>query len=435
MNLKTFNYLLLLAIALTLGAMTLPHYLPKKRLVVIPNPQTITFLYSNREAGDPNHSLWVDQRQNHWRCVVRDPDDNLICSFNFLFHPDTVQGVDLSAYSGVNIALKYTGNAPRMRIHIRSFDERFSTAEDTNSSKFHFVTIFTRDFDQQLYIGMHEFRVADWWLSQYNLPRQLSFPDFRKSLTMGFDFEDQLLPGTHDIVIEKIEFVGEWISSNYWYPGIMVIWLTFGATMVISRLVQLHRQNQRDRKHITQLNWNNRTLLNESEVLKKLSTTDALTGALNRYGLDQYVARASQNERRELAVIIMDIDHFKRINDRRGHDVGDNILKSLSLLIQQHVRDQDIFGRWGGEEFILLCPNASATKAFALAEKIRILINNYHFGEDKPLLITASFGVGVLQAGEDFTSVFKRVDTALYRAKTLGRNCTVMAKETLDEGD
>lgn len=432
MNLKTFNTTLLIAIVLTLGAMALPQYLPQKRLTLVPNPETITFIYSNKEEGDINHAVWVDQGQYHWRCAVGNPNEYLICSFNLLFDTGSKQGLDLSGYSGMNIALDYRGDAPRMRLYLRSFDERFSTEEDTNSTKFHFATIFTRDLEKELYIGLDELRVADWWLRQYNLPRHLSRPDFRRSLVMGLDFEDQFALGNHEITIKKIELVGDRISPEEWYLGIISTWLLAAGGLVILRLIQLHRQTQEDRQRIHELDGSNRHLLTESEKLKKISTTDALTGTMNRHGLNQYLQRTSDNQQHHMALILMDIDHFKRINDRRGHDEGDRILINLANLVQQHVREQDFFGRWGGEEFILLCPNTPASKAFVLAEKIRMLLGDTRMGGEKPLVITASFGVGELQPNEKFTDAFKRVDAALYKAKTLGRNCCVMADEVLE---
>ena len=129
-----------------------------------------------------------------------------------------------------------------------------------------------------------------------------------------------------------------------------------------------------------------------------------------------------------IALIIIDIDHFKRINDRRGHDVGDNILKQFTLIVSSNIRSDDIFGRWGGEEFILICPKTNIDNAFYLAEKIRKIVSDTMFEEEKPVTITASFGVGTIQQDEDFASAFKRVDAALYKAKSIGRNCTIIAE-------
>src|SRR4029077_11817209 len=129
---------------------------------------------------------------------------------------------------------------------------------------------------------------------------------------------------------------------------------------------------------------------NEKEKYQKLSTQDALTKVLNRHGIEQFVEslRATSG-----SVIVIDLDHFKRVNDQRGHDVGDRVLQTLGEILRSKVRNTDGLGRWGGEEFVLVCPGASLTKAADLAEKLRIRIMETTFIPEDPLRITASFGV------------------------------------------
>ena len=129
------------------------------------------------------------------------------------------------------------------------------------------------------------------------------------------------------------------------------------------------------------------------------------------------------------ALILIDIDHFKRINDRRGHDAGDRVLQNISQIIQESIRGSDYVGRWGGEEFVVILPDTRKEFALALAEKIRLVIQDTVFETDNPMHITASFGVGQQEGDEDFASTFKRVDNALYAAKHQGRNCAVMAEQ------
>lgn len=432
MNLKNFNYTLLSAIALTVCAMAVPHLLPEKTLTLVPNPRIITFISGTLNAQNANHAQWVDANNHHLRCIVTMDDQPPECNFHLLFNENTLVGADLSNYHGIRLAVKYSGNAKKMRLHIRSYDERFSTPDDSNSTKYHFVNLPTSDLGHELYISLGELKVADWWINQYDHPRQFSNRDLSSSIVLGLDFEGTMPAGEHELLIEKIAVVGHRIAAETWYLGIICLWLTVTGVIACVRLLQLHRRSQEDRQRITELDSSNRNLQSESKKLKVMSTTDALTGALNRHGLNEYLAQRHRDQQRDLAIILLDIDHFKRINDRRGHDEGDRILVAVAQLVRAHVRTQDIFGRWGGEEFILLCPNTSAAKAYALAEKIRVLLSDARFDENKPLIITASFGVGVLQPDEEFSDAFKRVDTALYRAKTLGRNCTVMAEETLE---
>jgi diguanylate cyclase (GGDEF)-like protein len=129
--------------------------------------------------------------------------------------------------------------------------------------------------------------------------------------------------------------------------------------------------------------------------------------------------------------LVIDIDHFKRINDQHGHDTGDLVLQHVAKVIQTHLRAGDYVGRWGGEEFIVIMPSASKKTAMAMAEMIREALFSTEFDPANPLTVSASFGVSERQPSEDFASCFKRADNALYKAKEHGRNCCVYAEEQL----
>jgi len=159
--------------------------------------------------------------------------------------------------------------------------------------------------------------------------------------------------------------------------------------------------------------------------LEKLTITDTLTGIGNRrYFHDKLLeerARADRYEH-ELSFIMLDIDHFKNVNDNYGHGVGDSVLVEYTKLISSMIRDGDTFCRIGGEEFIIMLPHATKDNAAELAEKLRISIENHK----KVLPITMSFGVVEYIKGEEAEFILKRVDEALYEAKDAGRNRVVV---------
>jgi diguanylate cyclase (GGDEF)-like protein len=200
-----------------------------------------------------------------------------------------------------------------------------------------------------------------------------------------------------------------------------------GALFAIHRLIQLQQFNEQHRHKLATLAAANSQLKTETDKFRKLSTVDALTNAFNRHGIEQIIA-AVDTRLTPTVIIMLDIDHFKRINDRRGHDAGDRVLQKISELILNNTRASDKFGRWGGEEFMLISTNTSVAMAAALAEKLRLVIFNTAFEEDSPVSVTASFGVAAILPGEDFKAAFKRADEALYKAKALGRNCVVIAE-------
>ncbi len=165
------------------------------------------------------------------------------------------------------------------------------------------------------------------------------------------------------------------------------------------------------------------TLIADNHQLRRVAETDALTQAASRSSLEQRarldIVRCAQ-QRHPLAVIVFDIDHFKAINDRYGHAVGDQALKHVCAIAQQALRPTDMLGRFGGDEFVALLPGNDRAAAMAIAERIRL-----HVQESKLEgihTITASFGVAEMDLPDTYDSIFDRADRALYQAKQDGRN-------------
>ncbi|MBK8637633.1 MAG: GGDEF domain-containing protein [Chromatiaceae bacterium] len=157
--------------------------------------------------------------------------------------------------------------------------------------------------------------------------------------------------------------------------------------------------------------------------LNRLATTDSLTGAWNRRYFEQAAALEIARTDRyggPLALLMLDIDHFKLLNDTHGHPVGDKVLVELSQRVRPRLRATDLLARWGGEEFVVLLPHCGREAAVKLAENLCHLIASEPFPPAGPL--TASFGVAEFQAGETLDTWLKRVDDALYAAKSGGRN-------------
>lgn len=164
------------------------------------------------------------------------------------------------------------------------------------------------------------------------------------------------------------------------------------------------------------------------DELRTQSETDSLTGLLNRRGFEMQAAKLFNEQRQlPLVMIVADIDHFKQINDTYGHAAGDKVLKHLAQLMRTGVRQSDLCGRVGGEEFCILMPGAQLPVGRLSAENVRSVFSQTAkllVGLDKPL--TASFGVCEARVGESYQALFERADAALYAAKHQGRDrvCT-----------
>ncbi|WP_430009176.1 diguanylate cyclase [Methylophaga lonarensis] len=174
---------------------------------------------------------------------------------------------------------------------------------------------------------------------------------------------------------------------------------------------------------------NNLRLRELNKKLHTLSIQDQLTGLLNRHGLHEAFASElarSTRSHHTFSLLMIDIDHFKLINDRFGHDAGDLIIANFAKLLTTMVRQHDVVGRWGGEEFMIICPETPLAGARQLAEDLRTNVHKQTFKPNGQ--ITVSIGIAEYQPGESIEECIKRADKALYQAKHLGRNRCVEAE-------
>jgi diguanylate cyclase len=161
---------------------------------------------------------------------------------------------------------------------------------------------------------------------------------------------------------------------------------------------------------------------------RKRATTDALTGLPNRAALMEKLNRAATetDELGPLSIIMIDIDHFKEVNDQHGHLIGDRVIRFVAQILLKNIKGQDTAARYGGEEFMLLLPRTGTRGAHSVAESIRSAVSNAQLvrADNKQPLgqITLSAGVGTLLANEDIMDLINRADQALYKAKRDGRN-------------
>jgi len=163
--------------------------------------------------------------------------------------------------------------------------------------------------------------------------------------------------------------------------------------------------------------------MKRDQEIMRIAIKDPLTNIYNRRYFNKELRREidrAERYERKLSVVMLDIDHFKNVNDIFGHQTGDCVLRKLARLVGKHIRKTDIFARYGGEEFCILMPESDIASAADFAEKLRGIIERYAFKNIEK--ITASFGVSEYKKDDDSFSLIKRADDALYIAKNKGRN-------------
>jgi len=274
---------------------------------------------------------------------------------------------------------------------------------------------------RSLIVAAYEIKKNGW----FNLKIAGQIPSYTNQLRIGVlkdepILRDMLNKGVLTITPQEREaIVNQHVSIkieqpfDYWLMA-KIIAVSVAVLMLI---LWWNRKLRRLNQQLQQLN----------QKLATLSITDKLTGLVNRLRLDEVLAQEIQRSSRfghVFSVILVDLDHFKHVNDTHGHQVGDQVLITAARLLQQYCREIDVVGRWGGEEFLIICPETPCAGAAKLAESLRQHLAAHLFPVVQQQ--TASFGVACYHLGELADTLLARADVALYHAKTQGRNQVVV---------
>lgn len=392
-------------------------YLPAKRVVVYPGGNSSPILYGYVDTVSGQSSTWVDQERGEWACHFK-TDHGYGCGWQIYDAPRDTDTINATAFDAIEVDMSYSGPATRIRAYLRNFNPAYSITNDWNSSKYMSATFPVSELDGPVRINLQEFSVAAWWLRERYIPRQWSQAEFDHIANVGVDLLEH---GDHRVRVDKITLVGQWITTNTLLFAILGFWMTVFLLEGLLRFYQLYAKSKRDSQRIRLLEARQRNLEEENKLLEALADTDPLTSILNRSGLQAHIELAFDRPA-NVSLILLDIDHFKQLNDSLGHDAGDRILKEFAALIKINLREEDVFARWGGEEFIVLCHERNLTNLRSLANKLRAICAGHDFSlANRP--VTVSVGLALGCEDETFEETFKRADKALYRAKQSGRNC------------
>ena len=227
-----------------------------------------------------------------------------------------------------------------------------------------------------------------------------------------------------DNMVNLLEYQAE--RSIYQFRNMIFIMLFFAFLLVGLNIFLIFRPMQRF------ISRSIDEIKESQERIEKLAMTDELTGLYNRKYLNSVVYRTINHADRQghdISILLLDLDHFKRVNDNFGHPVGDSVLTSIAELVKRALRDSDLPVRMGGEEFVVLLLETEIEQALTIAERIRSSIENYNFEVAGKL--TVSIGVSQRSRGESFELWYSRTDIALYDAKEQGRNRVISAIEDI----
>ncbi|MCV2361523.1 GGDEF domain-containing protein [Paucibacter sp. TC2R-5] len=380
---------------------------------------------NDQEEG--GHSVArVEQQGSGWvlHCDIKTGYEWPFCDLQIRLGMGT-QGIDLTQFDSLRLWVRASGPEPRqqVRVFLRNFDPAYSSSKSVADLKPHEVVFDPAAEAQPVEFRLAQFMVASWWVQEHPLPTPLLGPQLGRVTLLSLTTGGQVVPGEHKIYLDRAEFVGLWVQPATFRLGVIAVWvLSMGLFLLWdwrrSRL-RLSRTLRRKRE----LQKANARLVMRSDEYEAKAHHDGLTGLSNRTGLQhdlKLLIRAQEELLFPLAIVFVDIDHFKRINDTLGHDAGDEVLKFFAFNLKANIQREDLLARWGGEEFVLMMPQTTETEAVAVAERLRQHLTGLAWPAG--LQVTSSFGVAQADSEATIEAAVSAADQAMYRAKRLGRN-------------
>ena len=424
MTMKSLHWLLAGLIVLT-GLALAWNQLAMEKVFAIDAASTLP-VYAIDDRNSGGKSAATVRRENGklvMDCQIATGYEWPYCEMSFeLGRPP--KGLDMSSFDTVKLWVDYEGPEPQqqVRFFLMNFNPAYSDVKQPESAKVQEI-FYDPSRDKPLQVRLAQFTVASWWSNEHDIAVQHAGLEFGNVVAMQVSTGGKVVPGRHRITVERIEFRGKLIAPATFRLGVIGLWMTMVITYLFGYAAHTRRQLVDTHRSKLTLERLNATLRLERKSLQRMARRDPLTGILNRQGLGEELVRAAErgdNQFFPLSVVFMDIDHFKRINDEHGHAVGDEVIKELAETVQRDIQRSDLFARWGGEEFILICPGTGPSEAQAIAERLRRSIATRRW--PRGLHVTSSFGVAESHAGEDLVESIRRADEAMYQAKQKGRD-------------
>ncbi len=334
------------------------------------------------------------------------------------------QGVDLSAYDTITVRGTSTGpeTDQQLRLFLLNYNPAYSNPSQPESAKVQEL-VYGPTAHPHLTAKLSQFTVSSWWSAAHSVGVEHAGTEFDNIVAVQVATGGNVAPGKHVITVDQIEFSGKLVSPATFRLWVIAAWLLGGLGYLAAYAYNAKKALEANRYGKAALERLNAELRDETAHLKNVARRDPLTGALNRYGLRDELSKAAEHGDVKffpLSIVFIDIDHFKHINDQHGHVVGDQVIKEISDVISNAIQRDDIFARWGGEEFLLIFPGTEPGDARAIAERLRRAIAGRPWPNG--LRVTGSFGVSKAAAGDDLVDGIKRADEAMYLAKSNGRD-------------
>jgi diguanylate cyclase (GGDEF)-like protein len=340
-------------------------------------------------------------------------------TFDFL---KGANGIDMSRFDYIAIDGSYSGpGTSRFGLILAEDEEGLTRLDQWQTYKINQIDAL--DLPPKggtLLIPFKWLGVAQWWKDMVKPTLEHSAVDIDNVVRAELTISGGGPEGEHIFTVHSIRLHGKVISRDALLMGLVAAWVLCAVGWLTVLTLSLRTQLKDSKAAIALLKAVNKALELEARDLAGQAHIDPLTGVLNRQGLRAALMSTSSLLSDPMAVIFIDIDHFKSINDTHGHDVGDDVLRKFAMVIASGIRSSDRLVRWGGEEFLIVCPMTNVYQGRILAENLRHALHQQTWPVG--LCVTASFGVAQHHERDEVGIVIKHADEELYRAKQGGRD-------------
>lgn len=416
--------------SLTLISLVLEPRLFNTSLVIKPDSNYRYGIFSDRDVGGASTVTWVNEEKKEWKCTIAKGINYPYCNYQIYLTDGLESGVDLTRFDTINIWISYRGKAETIRVFIRNSDPAYTRVDDAETTKFHQLEVAPDLFAVPIELKLSSFNVADWWIRNHDIPLEHAQREMDNVISIDISSGTGIGPGDHYFKFHHVILTGRIMTTQQWYLLVIIFWLFIVFVFLLYQIVS-RRVSRRDRvQQEEELREINTLLDNRASEIDGMIQANPSTGKMHREEVEQALRGAliaSKQKGAPLSVVLMDVDHFLRVNEQMGREAADKALIGISVLVKSNIREGEQFVRWGADEFVLVCSGANNETARVIAEKVRRLVDGHDFGIGRR--ITASFGVATLMEDETLAELFKRADVALYAAKAVGRNRVCISGE------
>jgi diguanylate cyclase (GGDEF)-like protein len=331
------------------------------------------------------------------------------------------EGLDFSDFDHFTIEAAYQGpGVGKLNLMVVNAEEGLTRLDKWETFKINQIDYLVIPPDGHVFAPIRWFAVAPWWKDLAKPALEHSYVRMDNVSRIEIMNVIDTPEGDYTLTIRSIKVYGKLISLSRLLMLLVGLWILAAVSFPTITALLLRRQLKESDTALALLTQVTKALELEARELAGQAHIDPLTGVLNRQGLRAALMSTSALLAGPMSVIFIDIDHFKRINDNHGHDVGDEVLRKFAHVVSAGIRASDRLVRWGGEEFLIICPVTDVYQASLVAEGLRASLHRQNWPAN--LGVTASFGVAQHQDGEDIGVVIKRADNELYGAKAGGRD-------------